>query len=85
MKKQHHSRLGRDLDQSYEIDWGKFLYLVKEQGSRVWRKFRFSTDQGHRQTTQCGQGFEMMGSMLKSSIETFETKRKVSIWSWVWT
>ncbi len=28
-------RLGSRLDESYEIDWGKFLYLVKEADSRV--------------------------------------------------
>ena len=34
MKKKGRSVLSRFKDDSYEIDWGKFLYLVKEQDSR---------------------------------------------------
>jgi uncharacterized LabA/DUF88 family protein len=34
MKRKGRSRLSRFLDDSYEIDWGKFLYLLKEKDSR---------------------------------------------------
>jgi uncharacterized LabA/DUF88 family protein len=35
MKKKGRKRLGNLLDDSYEIDWGKFLYLLKERDTRV--------------------------------------------------
>ncbi len=35
MKKKRRSKLGSFLDDRYEIDWGKFLYLLKESDTRV--------------------------------------------------
>ena len=35
MRRKGRARLGRFTDDSYEIDWGKFLYVVKEQDSRA--------------------------------------------------
>lgn len=35
MKSEGRRKLGRFLDNSYEIDWGKFLYVVKETDSRA--------------------------------------------------
>ena len=35
MKRQGRDRLGREVDDSYEIDWGKFLYVVKSKGDRL--------------------------------------------------
>jgi uncharacterized LabA/DUF88 family protein len=34
MKRKGKTKLSPYLDQSYEIDWGKFLYVVKEKDSR---------------------------------------------------
>lgn len=35
MKRKGPPKLGAFLDQSYEIDWGKFLYVVKETDTRA--------------------------------------------------
>ena len=34
-RKLRRPRRGSDLDQAYEIDWGKFLHLVKEDDKRI--------------------------------------------------
>jgi uncharacterized LabA/DUF88 family protein len=35
MRRKHKPRLSPYLDNSYEIDWGKFLYVIKEKDTRA--------------------------------------------------
>jgi len=35
MKRRGRDKLGAYLDDTYEIDWGKFLFIVKKKDSRL--------------------------------------------------
>ena len=75
---------GNEVDNSYEIDWGKFLHLVKSRGNRLSAQVPVLYGSRPPPDDSIWPKFAVRVLMSGSLIGTSEIKRRALTWKWAW-
>jgi hypothetical protein len=85
MKRTGKPRLSPYLDNSYEIDWGKFLYVVKETDTRALAEVPYLYGSRPPPQDSVWERIRDDGFDVRCSTGISETRKRASTWRWAWT
>jgi hypothetical protein len=85
MKRKGRSTRSAFKDDSYEIDWGKFLYILKERDTRALADIPTLYGSRPPAETLFGSEYETTASMSNCLTGTYDIRKRVLIWRWAWT